>query len=189
MALRSWLRCEHLSTVIRPKPCRCRWLGLASSITRRTSSGAAARRPTRPSPNVQVGGAPAHGSLLTGLDGAAGSRGIESIHVVDRSARSCAEADPESSHHPNHMCPAAAALLSRRPKSSVRSLLRATIFPDLRNRASHVSAHANHAHADCSPLHRSTMAEPSWPVANRALGLRADDNRTAFYALPTARFY
>src|SRR5258708_6064732 len=30
----------------------------------------------------------------------------------------------------------------------------------LRNRASHVSAHAIHAHADCSPLHRSTMAEP-----------------------------
>jgi len=31
----------------------------------------------------------------------------------------------------------------------------------LRNRASHVSAHAIHAHADCSPLHPSTTAEPS----------------------------
>jgi hypothetical protein len=31
----------------------------------------------------------------------------------------------------------------------------------LRNSGSHVSAHAIHAHADCSPLHRSTTAEPS----------------------------
>jgi hypothetical protein len=31
----------------------------------------------------------------------------------------------------------------------------------LRNSASHVSAHAIHAHADCSPMHRSTAAEPS----------------------------
>jgi hypothetical protein len=37
-------------------------------------------------PNVQVVGAPTHGSLFTELDGAAGARGIESIHVVDRSA-------------------------------------------------------------------------------------------------------
>ena len=37
-------------------------------------------------PNVQVGGAPPRGSPLTGLDGAAGSQGIESIHVVGRSA-------------------------------------------------------------------------------------------------------
>jgi hypothetical protein len=31
----------------------------------------------------------------------------------------------------------------------------------LRNRALHVSAHAIHAHAECSPLRRSTTAEPS----------------------------
>jgi hypothetical protein len=31
----------------------------------------------------------------------------------------------------------------------------------LRKRGSHVSAHAIHAHVDCSPLHRSTTAEPS----------------------------
>jgi hypothetical protein len=31
----------------------------------------------------------------------------------------------------------------------------------LRKRGSHVSAHAIHAHADCSPLHRSTTAKPS----------------------------
>jgi len=37
-------------------------------------------------PNVLAGGAPPRGSMLTGLDGAAGSRGVESIHVVDRSA-------------------------------------------------------------------------------------------------------
>jgi hypothetical protein len=40
----------------------------------------------RPNQNVRAGGAPPRGSLLTGLDGAAGSRGVEGIHVVDRSA-------------------------------------------------------------------------------------------------------
>jgi hypothetical protein len=39
-------------------------------------------------PNDQVRGAPSRGSLLAGLDGAAGSRGIESIHIVDRTASS-----------------------------------------------------------------------------------------------------
>ena len=31
-----------------------------------------------------------------------------------------------------------------------------------RNRASYVSAHTIHAHADCSPQHRSTTAEPTY---------------------------
>jgi hypothetical protein len=57
-------------------------------------------------PNVQVGGTPTHGSLLAGLDRATGSRGIESIHVVDRSTSPCAGAESESSRHPDHMRPA-----------------------------------------------------------------------------------
>jgi hypothetical protein len=37
-----------------------------------------------------------------------------------------------------------------------------------RNRSSHVRAHAIHAHADCSPLHRSTTAEPTSVRCNQS---------------------
>jgi len=66
--------------------------GAAGPASRATSSaGEGLRAPPAavldaPEPNDQVCGAPSRGSLATGLDGAAGSRGIESIHVVDRSA-------------------------------------------------------------------------------------------------------
>ena len=58
-----------------------------------------------PDLNVQVG-APPHSSLLKGLAGAAGPLAIANIHVVDRSASSCARTESDFSHHPNHMRPA-----------------------------------------------------------------------------------
>jgi hypothetical protein len=74
-------------TLARPKPRRCCWPRFAhhhwpTKVFGRPLS----QRWMRPNQNVQAGGAPPRGSLLTGLDGAAGSRSIESIHVVDRSA-------------------------------------------------------------------------------------------------------
>jgi hypothetical protein len=59
----------------------------------------------------------------------------------------------------------------------------------LRNSASHVSAHAIHAHADCSSLHRSTMTEPSGSRCKTERSASdADDNRTALWVPFTARF-
>src|SRR5258705_11109232 len=58
----------------------------------------------------------------------------------------------------------------------------------LRKCASHLSAHAIHAHADCSPLHRNDGRTVVRPLqTERSVG-DADDNRTALYAPPTARF-
>jgi len=120
----------------------------------------------------------AHGSLLMGLDAAAGSRGIESIHVVDRSDSSCACAKSESSHQPNHMRPGRRrrfylAILTERSKSTPRYDI-----SRLRNHASHVSAHAIHARADRSPMHLSIAAEQpcarckqsAWPVTWMTIG-------------------
>jgi hypothetical protein len=48
------------------------------------------------------------------------------------------------------------------------------------NRASHVNGHAIHAHADCSPLRRSTAAEPSPRPSQTVRSISdADDNQTA----------
>lgn len=59
----------------------------------------------------------------------------------------------------------------------------------LRNRAPHVSAHAIHAHAGCSPVRRSTAAEPSPRPSQTVRSISdADDNQTALWAPPTARF-
>jgi hypothetical protein len=66
--------------------------GAAGPASRATSSaGEGLRAPAAAvldasEPNDQVGGALSRGSLPTGLHGAAGSRGIERIHVVERSA-------------------------------------------------------------------------------------------------------
>src|SRR6266568_4504387 len=79
-------------------------------------------------------------------------------------------------------------------KSSVQRLLHVTIFPRydislIRNRASHVNGHALRAHADCSPLRRSTAAEPSPRPSQTVRSISdADDNQTALWGPPTARF-
>jgi hypothetical protein len=112
-------------------------------------------------PNDQVGGAPSRGSLPTGPDRAAGSRGIESIHVVDRSAsRSSTRCPPNlnSHNHNQHAGRPCFSLAIQIERST--STLRYDISR-LRNSASHVSSHAIHVYADCSPLHRSMTAEPS----------------------------
>lgn len=116
----------------------------------RRSPGAVAVRVLDASePIVQAGSTPTHRIALAELDGAAGSRGIESIHVVDRSASSCAGAQSESSDHPNHMRP------GRRRRFYLAVQIERSTSPlrydisRLRNIASHVSPHAIHAHADC----------------------------------------
>jgi hypothetical protein len=139
-------------------------------------------------PNVQVGGAPVHGSLLSGLDGAAGSRGIESIHVVDQSASSCAGAKSESSHHPNHMRPADGGAFISQSKSSVQSLLHAAIFPD--------SETLHHTSVACDSCARQLITDASVndgrtvvrPLQTERSTSKADDNGTALYASPTERF-
>jgi hypothetical protein len=74
-------------TLVRPKPRRCRWPCFARTITgRRRSSGARCRSVGCDRTKMFRLAVPPRGSLLTGLDGAAGSRRIESIHVVNRSA-------------------------------------------------------------------------------------------------------
>jgi hypothetical protein len=59
----------------------------------------------------------------------------------------------------------------------------------LRNRASNLSGTAIPLHTDCVTLHRSTAAEPSCVRCKQCARPRdTDDNRTALYAPPTARF-
>jgi hypothetical protein len=65
---------QRPSTVARPKPRRAAGLPRAQH-RQRSSSGTAAAVLDASEPNIQVGGAPIHGSLLTGLDGGSGLSG------------------------------------------------------------------------------------------------------------------
>ena len=94
--------------------------------------------------------------------------------------------NPNSHNHNQHAGRPCFSLAVQIERST--STLRYDIYR-LRNRASRVSEHAIHAHAECSPLHQSTTAEPSCARCKKKRSAGdADDNRTALYAQPTARF-
>ena len=86
------------------------------------------------------------------------ARIVDILHVLSKTYGNAFLRELKNSNHSNQMRPATAALLSRRFRS--KSTPRYDISL-LRNRASPINGNAIHAHADCSPLHRSTATEPS----------------------------
>jgi hypothetical protein len=142
--------------------------GAAGPASRATSSaGEGLRAPAAAAldasePNDQVGGAPPHGSLFTGLDGRQPALGTLKAFksLTEAPAGSFTRCPPNlnSHNHNQHAGRPCFSLAVQIERST--STLRYDISR-LRNRALHVRAHAIHAHADCSPLHRSMAAELS----------------------------
>jgi hypothetical protein len=139
-------------------------------------------------PNVQVGGAPPRGSLLTGLDWAAGSRGIENMHVVDRSASRLPDAMSLNLNSHNHNQHAgrpcfSLAIQIKRSTSTLR-------YDISRSRKLWITRRACCSCTRRLPTATSVNDDRTVvrPLQTERSASDADDNRTALYAPPTARF-
>ena len=169
-ALRSWLTRERLSIVVRPKPRQCSWHSLSRSIIdRRRSSGARCRGAgcfradcsgrRRSSSWMYSTGRLALGALkafmlLTEAPAGSFTRCLLNLNSHNHN------------QHAGRPCFSLAVLIERSTSTPRYDIVR------LRNRASHVSADAIHAHVEGSSLHRSTTPNRRAPVANRALDQR-----------------
>jgi hypothetical protein len=124
--LRSCPRRRGCRKVVRPSRA-----GAAGAASRAASLDAEdLRTPRCRDVGFQVGGALPRGSPLTGLDGAAGSLGIESIHVLTEAPAGSLTRCPLTSTATTTISTPAGRAFPLPSKSSVQSLLHATIFPD-----------------------------------------------------------
>jgi hypothetical protein len=170
-ALRSWLRRERLSSVVRPKSRRCRWPCLVSSSLAdeglRRARGVECVRAKCSGRRRSCSRITAHGTRRGGRLFGYGK------HSCRQSASSCAGAKSESLHHPNHMRPADGGAFTSQSKSSVQRLRCATIFPD------------------SETLHDTSarMRFPRTPIAHRCIGQRRPNRRACCKqgALPATR--